>query len=148
MAIKDYVTVDINNNYILHIAVNEVHNGVMIESITQCISTQQQEDGSVDCGDLAVNWNANGLSDAGMAAQHSTLLMRNPQCNDDVTKVMGSFYWEHAYDKKLRSKLVAAGFTKRAAQHVSGSEWGMQDVERASYDAYEVAKEVFAAMQS
>jgi hypothetical protein len=59
---------------------------------------------------------------------------------------MNMFYWHDAYTGTLQDKLVAAGFSANAAHNVATSEWGMQDVERASYDAYTIADEVRAAM--
>jgi len=67
--------------------------------------------------------------------------------DDEVGKVMGFFYWDAGYNNRLHAHLVAAGFTASAAYNVSGSEWGMQDEGRASYDAYDIADEVRAAVK-
>ena len=100
-----------------------------------------------DCGDLAVNWSMEGLRNDETARTAGNLLLRNMHSNDDVTKVMGAFYWEHAFDAQLRALLADCGFSATAADDVSGSEWGMQDEGRASYDAYLLADEVRAAMR-
>ena len=69
-----------------------------------------------------------------------SLLMRG--ANDEVGRVMGEFYWKHGFNSKLHSILRDAGFSEAAANSVRGSEWGMQDEGRASYDAYGIADEV------
>lgn len=98
-------------------------------------------------GDLYVNWDMQGLQNDETARTAGNLLLRNVHSNDDVTQVMGKFYWEHAFDEQLRALLVDCGFSATAAAEVSGSEWGMQDEGRASYDAYAIADEVRAAMR-
>jgi len=58
---------------------------------------------------------------------------------------MGQFYWESAFDEQLQQLLKQNGFSAAAAEDVCTSEWGMQDVGRASYDAFAVAEEMLAA---
>lgn len=112
------------DGYELHIAVNEQHSNVRIDSITMFVSNDTD-----DCdGDLAVNWSADALT--------------SKQVND----TMRSFYSDDAYTARLRELLVAAGFSKTAADDVVTSEWGMQDDGRASYDAALVADAVRNAM--
>jgi hypothetical protein len=94
------------------------------------------------CGDLAVEWEAENDDDY---THNTALLMRNASDNNNNTATMGEFYWEHAFDDTLHTILQENGFSKAAAEEVSGSEWGMQDVGRASYDAYSVAEEMLAA---
>lgn len=72
------------------------------------------------------------------------LLMRGG--GDEVGNVMGEFYWQRGFNTRLHAILTEAGFSATAVADVSGSEWGMQDEGRASYDAYELADEVRAAM--
>ena len=94
-------------------------------------------------GDLAVNWDE--ADDAAYEDGNSMLLMRNTNSGDENTETMGQFYWEHCFDETLSTLLQQHGFSAAAANAVSGSEWGMQDVGRASYDACEIAEEVRAA---
>jgi C4-dicarboxylate transporter len=56
------------------------------------------------------------------------------------------FYWEHEFDATLKQLLVEAGFSAAAAADVCTSEWGMQDVGRASYDACLIAEEVLSSV--
>ena len=98
-------------------------NGRKVDSITMCVTLDEDEH---YVGDLAVNWEEEDDS-------------------NNNTATMGEFYWEHAFDDELHSILQQHGFSKAAAEEVSGSEWGMQDVGRASYDAYSVAEEMLAA---
>lgn len=97
-------------------------------------------------GDLYVTWDMEGLDNNENADTMGTLLLRDVTSDDEVTAVMGQFYWEHAFDDELRSILVEAGFSAEAADSVHTSEWGMQDEGRASYDAYEIANEVRRAV--
>lgn len=123
---------------IIYIPVNEVHFGVLVESITMYIGNG--EEGSYD-GDLAVNWSTEGLTNNENADTMGSLLLRNFHSDDDVTRVMGEFYWNHAFDARLREILLAHGFSVAAVNDVCGSEWGMQDEGRASYDASLIAEE-------
>lgn len=120
--------------------------GVNVESVSMFIGKVDEDGDSYD-GDLAVNWSMEGLVNDESARTAGMLMLRNLHSADDVTKVMGEFYWEHAFDEELRNILQAAGFSAEAAADVSTSEWGMQDEERASYDAGSIAEEVRAAMQ-
>jgi len=116
--------------------------GVNVESVSMFIASDE------DDGDLAVNWSMEGLVNDESARTAGTLLLRNMHSDDDITKVMGEFYWQHAFEAQLQTILLAAGFTEKAVADVCGSEWGMQDEGRASYDAYTLADEVRAAMQT
>ena len=137
MQVKNVVTRE-DEGFTLHIALDEVFAGVKLTSISMFIASSKN-----DCdGDLAVNWSMDGLQNDESAQTMGTLLLRNIHSKDEVTAVMGQFYWEHAFDERLRAILVANGFSAEAAADVSGSEWGMQDEERASYDAYKIADEV------
>jgi hypothetical protein len=95
-------------------------------------------------GDLCVYWEIEGLQNTG-GGDMGALLMRG--ADDEVGAVMQRFYSEQQFDERLAQILVAAGFSEDAANAVCGSEWGMQDEGRASYDANEIAEEVRAAMQ-
>ena len=111
-------------------------NGHVVESITMYADT--------DCiGDLAVNWKYEESDNAG-CEESTVLIMRNNNSDDNVTETMQQFYWEHCFDETLVQILVDAGFSKAAAADVGGSEWGMQDEGRASYDANAIAEEMFA----
>ena len=120
-------------------------NGRKLESITMFAAAKQEDDmDDFYCdGDLAVNWEE--ADDAAYEDGNSMLLMRNTHSADENTETMGQFYWEHCFDEQLSTLLQQHGFSAAAANAVSGSEWGMQDVGRASYDAYEIAEEVRAA---
>jgi hypothetical protein len=128
---------------------NEQCAGVNVESITMFISNvNDAEDGDEACyydGDLAVNYNIDTLQNDETAQTMGTLLVRNIHSEDEVTAVMGQFYWEGAFTQRLNAILVEHGFT---ANTVHTSEWGMQDEGRASYDACELADEIRNIMQT
>ena len=114
-------------------------NGCTVDSISMCITLDEDEH---YVGDLAVNWQEENDSDY----KHNTaLLMRDIHDTNNNTATMGEFYWEHAFDDTLHTILQQHGFSKAAAEDVCTSEWGMQDVGRASYDAYDIAEEMLAA---
>ena len=114
-------------------------NGRTVDSISMCVTLDEDEH---YVGDLAVNWQEENDSDY----KHNTaLLMRDISDTNNNTATMGEFYWEHAFDDTLHSILQQHGFSKAAAEDVCTSEWGMQDVGRASYDAYDIAEEMLAA---
>lgn len=123
------------------IAVNERHCGVLVESITMFVSTykEDEDDEFWGDGDLAVNYSIEGLENTG-GGDMGTLIMRG--WDDELGTVMRKFYSEEAFTGRLREILIAHGFSAEAAANVNGSEWGMQDEGRASYDAYEIADEV------
>ena len=109
-------------------------NGRKVQSITMYADT--------DCiGDLAVNWEEEDDSDY---VHNSSMLMRDTSDSNNNTDTMGQFYWDSCFDDTLVQILSDAGFSKQATADVCGSEWGMQDVGRASYDANEIAEEMFA----
>ena len=111
-------------------------NGHVVESITMYADT--------DCiGDLAVNWKYEESDNAGYE-ESTVLIMRNNNSDDNVTETMQQFYWEHCFDETLVQILQDAGFSREATADVCGSEWGMQDEGRASYDANAIAEEMFA----
>jgi hypothetical protein len=92
-------------------------------------------------GDLAVCWEAEDDSDY---VHNTTLLMRDTRDKNSNTETMGLFYWEKEFDEQLCALLEEAGFSTDAIEDVCGSEWGMQDVGRASYDAYICGEEMLA----
>lgn len=116
--------------------------GAKVKSIGMFVVANEYESD----GDLCVEWDSDGLSNNADAETMGTLLMRNLHSNDDVTRVMNEFYWNDAFTSKLQEILKECGFSDEAVESVSGSEWGMQDEERASYDAFAVADEVRKAM--
>ena len=65
--------------------------------------------------------------------------------SNNNTVTMGEFYWESAFTATLHTLLQQHGFSKADAEQVCTSEWGMQDVGRASYDANSIADAVRAA---
>ena len=128
----------------LEIAVNKAYNEqVVVESVTMYVTLQEQ-DGYFYDSDLAVNYNTDKLQNDETAQTMGTMLLRNLNSNDEVTQVMSEFYWEHSYDGELAEILLNAGFSASAVAEVTGSEWGMQDEGRASYDANSIADEVRA----
>jgi O-methyltransferase involved in polyketide biosynthesis len=146
---KQYIT-ETEGGYELCITLdNEQCAGVNVESITMFISNvNDAEDGDEACyydGDLAVNYNIDTLQNDETAQTMGTLLVRNIHSEDEVTAVMGQFYWEGAFTQRLNAILVEHGFT---ANTVHTSEWGMQDEGRASYDACELADEIRNIMQT
>ena len=119
-------------------------NGRSVHSITMYVAAAL-EDSADDyyCdGDLAVNWAA---EDDSSYVHNSSMLMRDTGDSNNNTVTMGQFYWDSAFTATLHTLLQQHGFSAAAATAVSGSEWGMQDVGRASYDAYEIAEQVRAA---
>jgi hypothetical protein len=71
--------------------------------------------------------------------------MRDTSDSNNNTATMGEFYWENCFATQLEAILLAAGFSTEAVADVCTSEWGMQDVGRASYDANCIAEEMLAA---
>ena len=128
----------------LEIAVNKAYNEqVVVESVTMYVTLQEQ-DGYYYDGDLAVNYSIDKLQNDETAQTMGTMLLRNLNSNDEVTQVMSEFYWERSYNDELKETLLNAGFSASAVAEVTGSEWGMQDEGRASYDANSIADEVRA----
>lgn len=136
--LKQYITHEEDGDYFLSIPVNKQYNigghTITVESITMYCGIEDDA-----YSDLAVNWDSITLENTG-GGDMGSLLMRG--WNDQVGEVMGGFYWNHEFDGELSALLAAAGFTADASV-VSGSEWGMQDEGRASYDAsYELIEEI------
>jgi hypothetical protein len=140
MSILQHVKQEGDGGWLLEIAVNEKFAGVRVDSITMYVG-EDEEGGD---GDLAVNWSTEGLENTG-GGDMGVLIMRGD--DDEVGEVMGEFYWQDGYTKRLAELLVAAGFSAEVADAVGTSEWGMQDEGRASYDAAEVAEAVREAMK-
>ena len=110
-------------------------NGRKVESITMYADAECS-------GDLAVNWEE---EDDSNYVHNSSMLMRDTSDSNNNTDTMGQFYWDSCFDDTLVQLLQENGFSKRASEDVCGSEWGMQDVGRASYDAFAIATEILAA---
>ena len=138
---KQYITED-EDGYNLCINVNEQCDNYTVESITMFIAKDEDE-GS---GDLAVNYDISKLQNDETAQTMGTLLLRNIHSDDEVTTAMGHFYWDGAFTERLREIIANAGFA--SASDITTSEWGMQDEGRASYDAYDLADEIRAIMQT
>ena len=118
--------------------------GVKVIAVGMYASTDgNDEDGYCD-GDMYVSWSAEGLQNDG-GGDMGMLLMRGDR--DEVGAVMREFYSEDAFTAQLQSILADCGFSAEACADVTTSEWGMQDEERASYDAYAIADEIRKAMQ-
>ena len=116
-------------------AKNYVVNGRKVESVTLYTDA--------DCyGDLAVNWEE---EDDSNYVHNTSMLMRDNSDSNNNTETMGEFYWERAFNTQLQAILLEAGFSTQAVADVSTSEWGMQDVGRASYDANCIAEEMLTA---
>ena len=146
---KQYIT-ETEGGYNLCITLdNEQCGNYTVDSITMFISNvNEAEDGDEAMyfnGDLAVNYNISTLQNDETAQTMGTLLLRNIHSDDEVTVVMGQFYWEGAFTARLNAILAERGFT---ANTVHTSEWGMQDEGRASYDACELADEIRNIMQT
>ena len=126
--------------------------GAKVLEVGMYASTQNEaEEGEDACyydGDMYVSWSAEGLTNDETAQTMGMLLLRNLHSEDDVTAVMGEFYWEDAFTDELHSILLDCGFSTEAAACVSTSEWGMQDEERASYDANTIADEIREAVKN
>lgn len=140
--IKNVATQVGDDEYELYINVADKNykvNDRLVESVTMYVT---YEDGEVSYGDLAVNWQA---EDDSNYTHKTQLIMRDVNDSNNNTATMGEFYWEHAFDDTLHSILLENGFSAKAVEDVSGSEWGMQDVGRASYDAYFIADEMLQA---
>lgn len=138
---KQYIT-ETADGYELSIAVNEQCGAYTVESIDMFIAKDADE-GS---GDLAVSYDISTLQNDESARTAGTLLLRNMHSDDEVTVAMGHFYWDGAFTERLREIIANAGFA--SASDITTSEWGMQDEGRASYDAYDLADEIRAIMQT
>jgi hypothetical protein len=137
---KQYITED-EDGYNLCINVNEQCGNYTVDSITMFIAKDDE-----DCsGDLAVSYDISTLQNDETAQTMGMLLLRNIDSDDEVTKAMGHFYWDDAFTARLNEILAQHGFTANTAHT---SEWGMQDEGRASYDAYDLADEIRAIMQT
>lgn len=110
-------------------------NGRKVESITMYADAECS-------GDLAVNWEE---EDDSNYVHNSSMLMRDTSDSNNNTDTMGQFYWDSCFDDTLVQLLQENGFSKSASEDVCGSEWGMQDVGRASYDAFAIAEEMLVA---
>jgi hypothetical protein len=146
---KQYIT-QVDDGYELCITLeNEQCAGVSVESVTMFVSNVNEADDGDEAsyfdGDLAVNYNIDTLQNDETAQTMGMLLLRNIHSDDEVTAVMGQFYWEGAFTERLNEILVECGFK---TCNVHTSEWGMQDEGRASYDAYDLADEVRSIMQN
>jgi len=138
---KQYITED-EDGYSLCINVNEQCGNYTVDSITMFIAKDDE-----DCsGDLAVSYDISTLQNDETAQTMGMLLLRNIDSDDEVTKAMGHFYWDGAFTERLREIIANAGFA--SASDITTSEWGMQDEGRASYDAYDLADEIRAIMQT
>ena len=145
---KQYIT-ETEDGYNLCITLdNEQCGNYKVDSITMFISNvNEAEDGDEAMyfnGDLAVNYDISTLQNDETAQTMGTLLLRNLHSDDEVTTAMGHFYWDGAFTARLNEILAECGFANTA--HTS--EWGMQDEGRASYDAYDLADEIRAIMQT
>ena len=138
---KQYIT-ETEDGYELSIAVNEQCGAYTVESIDFYVAKDADE-GS---GDLAVSYDISGLQNDETAQTMGMLLLRNMHSDDEVTVAMGHFYWDGAFTARLQEIITNAGFT--TASDITTSEWGMQDEGRASYDAYDLADEIRAIMQT
>ena len=71
--------------------------------------------------------------------------MRDIHDSNNNTETMGAFYWDGEFTSTLHTLLLENGFSTAAVEDVCTSEWGMQDVGRASYDAFALNTEILAA---
>ena len=110
--------------------------------VTAIAMTAEVDGDEFYCGDLAVLWSA---ADDSNYMDNTSLLMRDTEDTTDNTATMGAFYWEGEFTMQLMLVLEQNGFSAAAAEDICTSEWGMQDVGRASYDANLIAEEMLAA---
>ena len=121
------------------------HNFVVNNCKITAINMTAEVDGDeFYCGDLAVLWEA-GDSNSAATADLAQVAQQQLQRENDATATMGAFYWENEFDEQLTDLLQQNGFSAAAANDICTSEWGMQDVGRASYDANMIAEEMLAA---
>ena len=113
--------------------------------VTGIAMTAESDGGEFYCGDLAVCWEAVEDSTYAATANLAQVAQQQLQRENDATATMGAFYWENEFDEQLTDLLQQNGFSAEAANDICTSEWGMQDVERASYDANLIAHEMLAA---
>ena len=139
--VKQYIT-ETEDGYELCINVNEQCGAYTVESIDMYIAKDADESSS----DLAVSYDISGLQNDETAQTMGMLLLRNLHSDDEVTVAMGHFYWDGAFTARLQEIIANAGFA--SASDITTSEWGMQDEGRASYDAYDLADEIRAIMQT
>ncbi len=140
--VKQYIT-ETEDGYELCITLdNEKCDNYTVESINMFIA----KDDDYGSGDLAVNYDISGLQNDETAQTMGMLLLRNVHSDDEVTVAMGHFYWDGAFTERLQEIIANAGFA--SASDITTSEWGMQDEGRASYDAYDLADEIRAIMQT
>lgn len=123
--VRQHIT-DADDDYVtLEIAVNmPLDKGITVNNIEMAVAKEAETGDS----DLAVNYTIDS----------------NIISSQDAMKM---FYVDRAFDNSLADILVKAGFSQ-AASKVSGSEGGMQEEGRASYDADEIADEVRMALSS
>lgn len=136
------VTTNDAGDVTLHINVadsNYTVNNALVESITLNVCADGEE---MYAGDLAVNWKA---VDDSNYKHNTSLLMRDVADNNTNTQTMSAFYWDGEFTSTLHNILLANGFSSEAVADVYTSEWGMQDVARASYDAFALAHECLKA---
>ena len=138
---KQYIT-ETEDGYNLCINVNEQCGNYTVESIDMFVAKDDEECSS----DLAVSYDISTLQNDETAQTMGTLLLRNMHSDDEVTTAMGHFYWDGAFTQRLQEIITNAGFA--SASDITTSEWGMQDEGRASYDAYDLADEIRAIMQT
>jgi hypothetical protein len=110
--------------------------------VTAIAMTAEVDGDEFYCGDLAVLWTA---ADDSNYVDNTSLLLRDTNDTNDNTATMGAFYWEGEFTMQLMLVLEQNGFSAAAAEDICTSEWGMQDVGRASYDANLIAEEMLAA---
>jgi hypothetical protein len=132
---KQYIT-EVEEGYELSIAVNVKCGDYTVESIDMFVAKDEDE----GFGDLAVSYDISNLQNDETAQTMGMLLLRNLHSDDEVTQAMSYFYWDGAFTAQLQQIITDCGFT--TANDITTSEWGMQDEGRASYDAYELAKEI------
>ena len=139
--IKNVTTLDGNN---VELYIDLAANNLIVNNckVTAIAMTAEVDGDEFYCGDLAVLWAAEDDSDY---EDNTTLLMRDTNDTTDNTATMGAFYWEGEFTMQLVLLLEQNGFSAAAAEDICTSEWGMQDVGRASYDANLIAEEMLAA---
>tara|TARA_B100000780_G_scaffold36569_1_gene22791 strand:+ start:213 stop:671 length:459 start_codon:yes stop_codon:yes gene_type:complete len=139
--IKNVTTLDGNNvELYIDLAANNLFvNNCKVAAVAMTAAVDGDE---FYCGDLCVLWTA---ADDSSYEDNTSLLMRDTRDTTDNTATMSAFYWDNKFTDTLVLVLEQNGFSAAAAADICTSEWGMQDVGRASYDANTIAEEMVAA---
>ena len=116
-AVEFYVSLD-----------RDLGNGILVKGIGLYVGVCDIGDGEYVTSDLYVNYVL--LDDTDMTMQDA----------------IAFFYYEEGFHDELRTVLLSSGFSAAAVGQVDGTNVGIQDDGRASYDGTELGHEVRASM--